>query len=167
MLRDEMARTGLSGQTFTAGPKWKESKGPAFLVYYSPAFVRNFAPQQALESLRVLAEVYRRARQMWPIQKEANSDPTGQSVTIRIDQIKELKLLDIQSAFTQGESWVLCRKNDNEAVVERHSLEHHAQVREHAQPLQHSLTAPTIHHSHHSPLTTPLPTTTHRRRRRA
>ena len=146
VLRDEMARTGLSGQTFTAGPKWKESKGPAFLVYYSPAFVRNFAPQHALESLRVLAEVYRRARQMWPIQKEANSDPTGQSVTIRIDQIKELKLLDIQSAFTQGESWVLCRKNDNEAVVERHSLEHHAQVREHA------TIAALSYRSHHSPL---------------
>lgn len=44
-------------------------------------------------------------------------------VTIRIDQIKELKLPDIQSAFAQGESWLLCRKNDNEALVERHSLE--------------------------------------------
>jgi hypothetical protein len=69
----------------------------------------------------VLAEVYRRARQMWPLGGGAGATATATagatatgaavaaapaaaaapSVTIRIDQIKELKIADIQSAFTQ------------------------------------------------------------------
>ena len=42
---------------------------------------------------------------------------------MRIDQIKELKLLDIQSVYATGDTWLLNRRNDIEAVVERHSLE--------------------------------------------
>ena len=34
--------------------------GPAFLVYYSPAFLRNLSPLDALPALRILAEVHRR-----------------------------------------------------------------------------------------------------------
>jgi hypothetical protein len=125
VLRDEMARTGLSGQLFKAAPAFKQSSGPAILVYYSPAFVRSLAPHHALEALRVLAEVYRRARQMWPLGRSDSG--AAESVTIRIDQIKELKLTEIQGVFTQGESWLLCRKNDVEAVVERHSLDYMSQ----------------------------------------
>jgi len=40
-------------------------------------------------------------------------------VTVRIDQLKELKLSSIMGAFTEGSAWTLVRKNDNEAVVER------------------------------------------------
>ena len=32
--------------------------GPAFLVYYSPAFLRNLAPPDALPALRILVEVH-------------------------------------------------------------------------------------------------------------
>ena len=123
VLREEMARTGIDGQIFTRGPPFSASSGPAILVYYSPAFVRTLAPGHALEALRVLAEVYRRARQMWPIAMTESGD-ASHAVTIRIDQIKELKLPEIQAVFAQGESWMLCRKNDNEAVVERHSLDY-------------------------------------------
>ena len=153
MLREEMARTGISGQMFKAGPSFKNVSGPAFLVYYSPAFIRTLAPAHAFEALRVLAEVYRRARGLWPLGKTMDNAHSASGrgrprfrscapatssaahgaqshctcyllqVTIRIDQIKELKLPDIQSAFAQGESWLLCRKNDNEALVERHTLE--------------------------------------------
>ena len=94
--------------------------GPAFLVYYSPAFLRSLAPAHALEALRLLAEVYRRARQLWPL---GTTMGNAHAVTIRIDQIKELNLPDIKAVFTQGESWMLARKTDNEAVVERQSLE--------------------------------------------
>jgi len=128
VLREEMARTGLSGQLFHRGPAFKASFGPAILVYYSPAFVRSLAPAHALEALRVLAEVYRRARQMWPLARSDGAaadaaSAASASVTIRIDQIKELKLPDIQSAFSHGQSWLLCRKNDSEGVVERHELD--------------------------------------------
>lgn len=44
-------------------------------------------------------------------------------VTIRIDQIKELKLDDIRSVLDTGEAWILCRKNDLEAVIEKRSIQ--------------------------------------------
>ena len=56
--------------------------GPAFLVYYSPAFVRHLAPVDALPALRILAEVYRRARQLWPLQESTDHH---HAVTSRID----------------------------------------------------------------------------------
>jgi hypothetical protein len=120
VLREEMARTGIANQMFKAAPSFKHAAGPAFLVYYSPAFIRTLAPANAFEALRILAEVYRRARGLWPLGKTSGN---AHHVTVRIDQIKELKVAEIQSAFSQGESWLLCRKNDNEAVVERHTLE--------------------------------------------
>ena len=69
--------------------------GPTFLVYYSPAFIRNLSPADALPALRILTEVYRRARQLWPLTPTVGSH---HSVTIRIDQLKELKLNAIMSA---------------------------------------------------------------------
>ena len=100
--------------------------GPAFLVYYSPAFLRNLSPADALPALRILAEVYRRARQLWPLRP---SQDAHHSVTIRIDQLKELKLSGIMEAFAEGESWLLVRQNDQEGVVERHRLDDMAKVR--------------------------------------
>merc|ERR1711871_496506 len=49
------------------------------------------------------------------------------AVTIRIDQIKELKLDQIHSAFANGNSWVLTRKNDNEAIIEQQPLDQMAE----------------------------------------
>ena len=111
MLSDEMARSGIENQIFDRGPGFKQVFGPTFLVYYSPAFLRNMAPSKSLEALRILAEVYRRARELWPLRPTLGN---AHSVTIRIDQIKELKLPAITSVFNQGESWLLVRKNDNE-----------------------------------------------------
>ena len=93
-----MARTGIYGQFFERAPKFDTSSGPAFLVYYSPALVRSLAPHHAYEALKLLAEVYRRARKLWPL---TSSQGNGHAVTIRIDQLKELKLEAIQMAFAQ------------------------------------------------------------------
>ena len=49
-------------------------------------------------------------------------------MTIRIDQLKELKLSGIMEAFAEGESWLLVRQNDQEGVVERHRLDDMAKV---------------------------------------
>ena len=64
-----MARTGIEGQRFRRGPAFASGVlGPAFLVYYSPAFVRSLAmADKPLAALRLLAEVYRRARVLWPL----------------------------------------------------------------------------------------------------
>ena len=119
-LRTEMARTGIYGQTFQRGPDFGQHMGPAFLVYYSPAFVRTLSPSQAEEALKLLAEIYRRARKLWPLRPTNSND---HAVTIRIDQIKELKLHQIREEVTDGNAWVLCRKNDLEGVIEKHPVE--------------------------------------------
>ena len=67
--------------------------------HFAPAFLRKLAP-----------------------------DDEQAALAMRIDQIKELKLDAIQGAFSQGKSWVLCRKNDNEGVVEQHTLDHMSEL---------------------------------------
>ena len=81
-----------------------------------------------------LAEVYRRARTLWPLQKLAPQDDDGEAasanselaashVIIRIDQMKDQTLADIQNVLANGETWVLRRRNELEGVVERLPLE--------------------------------------------
>eukprot|EP00967_Tisochrysis_lutea_P121729 scaffold200806_cov31-Tisochrysis_lutea.AAC.1 len=114
VLRREMAQTGLCGQHYT-GAQAEEQLFPAFLIYYSPALLQASGASHADEALRLLAEVYRRARQLWPASKEA----VGGTVTIRIDAIKDLAVEDIYDSYTYGDSWVLTRLNDLEGTVER------------------------------------------------
>ena len=94
------------------------------LVYYSPAFVRQLTPSHAKDALRLLAEVYRRARSLWPLRPEDELGlENGETVTVRIDQIKELNLFDIQSIYAGGESWCLSKRNAKEGVIERQPLD--------------------------------------------
>jgi len=44
-------------------------------------------------------------------------------VTVRIDQIKELNLIDIQSVYAGGDSWCLSKRNAREGVIERLALD--------------------------------------------
>jgi len=119
ILAEEMCRTGLPNQQYQLSPIEKRG-GPSVLVYYSPAFVRKLTPEHARDALRLLAEVYRRARSLWPLKPEGADEDT---VTVRIDQIKELNLLDIQSIYAGGESWCLSRRNAKEGVIERQPLD--------------------------------------------
>lgn len=109
--------------------------GPAILVYYSPAFVRGLTPGHAVHMLRLLAEVYRRARKLWPLQPiKADNVKGGHTVTVRIDQIKELSLVEIQCVYAEGNSWLLYKRNDLEAVVECHPLEFMTELLSAGQP---------------------------------
>lgn len=120
VLMCEMARTGIHNQFFERAPPFDTSLGPSFLVYYSPAFLRKLAPAEGLSALVMLAEIYRRARKLWPLRPTESND---HAVTIRIDQIKELKAETIHAAHAEGETWLLCRKNGLEGVVEKHPVE--------------------------------------------
>jgi len=120
ILAEEMCRTGLPEQEYQASTIEKRG-GPSVLVYYSPAFVRQLAPDHAKDALRLLAEVYRRSRSLWPLKPEADEEDS--TVTVRIDQIKELNLFDIQSIYAGGESWCLSKRNAKEGVIERQPLD--------------------------------------------
>lgn len=109
----------MAGQTYehTSG-RSDLATGPAFLVYYSPAFLRSAARTNALSGLQMLAEIYRQARSLWA----SSAALAGQSVTVRIDQIKELPPETIMDAHAWGDAWVLVKQNSLEGVVKPHSF---------------------------------------------
>ena len=119
-LAFEMALTGVGGQIYQscAANRNTLGVGPAFLVYYSPAFLRNAARTNCVAGLQMLAEVYRQARVLWPSSEAA----ANSWVTLRIDQIKELAPEHIMDGHAYGEAWVLKRSNPQEATVASHPL---------------------------------------------
>jgi len=74
--------------------------------------------ENALAGLRVLAGVYRAARLLFPL-----SDSYSGAVLVHIDQLKAAG--DIESLCASsgiGDLWMLLRKGEREAVVERFAL---------------------------------------------
>eukprot|EP00929_Paragymnodinium_shiwhaense_P013106 TRINITY_DN120972_c0_g1_i1.p1 TRINITY_DN120972_c0_g1~~TRINITY_DN120972_c0_g1_i1.p1 ORF type:complete len:912 (-),score=183.20 TRINITY_DN120972_c0_g1_i1:119-2854(-) len=123
LLAIEMSRTGCAGQRYSAQftPQEVQQKqlGPAFLIYYGPAFLQSLGADDPVDRLRVLAEVYRGARTLWP----ATKDQVSKCVTVRIDAIKALRLQDIRGALESQDAWIIHRENDSEAFIERCSCE--------------------------------------------
>lgn len=118
ILDVEMARTGCPDQHFSAELAPAEAvqtlAGPAFLIYYGPAFLQNLGNDSAVQRLSVLAEVYRCARELWPVE----SAKVGVTVSIRIDMIKSLSILELQDVYTKDDMWIMVKHNDTEAFVE-------------------------------------------------
>ena len=101
------------------------------LVYYSPAFLRRQQPALICDALCMLAEIYRRSREMWPLQQVPVERVDGLSVTVRIDQIRERSVDEIRHVCATGPyAWFLCPRNRREAVVECHPLHAHAELRQ-------------------------------------
>ena len=117
VLEYELALTGCPGQNYKSYGGHKQG-GPVFLVYYSPAFMRNAVRSDTLSGLRMLADIYRQARSMWPFSEKS----TGEHVTIRVDQIKEHPPHHLMDGYMWGESWLLVKRNEREAIVEHHPL---------------------------------------------
>uniref|UniRef100_A0A7S2N7H0 Uncharacterized protein n=1 Tax=Haptolina brevifila TaxID=156173 RepID=A0A7S2N7H0_9EUKA len=116
VLAFEMALTGIAEQQFAELQGRDEFvSGPAFLVYYSPTFLRNAARTDALSGLQMLAEVYRQARSLWP----GSRSQAGEAVTVRIDQIKELPPQTIMDAHAFGDAWMLEKQNRFEGVIKQ------------------------------------------------
>jgi len=118
VLCTEMSRTGCLGQSYSPSivPREvvEEPKGPAFLVYYGPAFLQNLGNDRALHKLSVLAEVYRCARELWP----ASMAKVASNIIIRIDTIKALSISEMHQATLNGDLWVLVKHNESEAFIE-------------------------------------------------
>merc|ERR1711976_790743 len=72
ILNIEMSRTGCMGQSFSSHltPPDVQSRpmGPALLVYYGPAFLQGLGNDSPSQRLALLAEIYRGARELWPLQ---------------------------------------------------------------------------------------------------
>jgi len=118
-LGEEMALTGVAGETYEKTPEC--AGGPAFLVYYSPAFIKIAAHESMVVALRMLAEIYRAARRLWP----RTSDDAGKTVTIHIGKLRGLRIFSevATTPYLAGRMWVLKRQSDNEGVVECEELD--------------------------------------------
>ena len=123
LLSCEMALSGVKGKRFKVSPGEEElggdSHGPTFLVYYAPQFMRQAGrSKEYAGALRVLAEVYRQARSLWPLCKE-HADVT---VTVRIEQMKDRAPSHIHQGHRWGDGWFLVKKNELEAIVEQRPI---------------------------------------------
>lgn len=180
VLTAELNKTGIVDQAYStdfsarsggvASSTWSGQQVPALLIYYGPALLQNNISLDENQSLKALAEVYRAARLIWPLeadpaaskealtvgaQSAAGADAerakqeasevltqeasrsasaeassvdravipcTGPSVvTIRVEQLKDLVANSQQ--MDRFEGWFLVKKNAQEGVVARHSLE--------------------------------------------
>jgi hypothetical protein len=123
ILSREMARTGCKEQTYSAGISPAEVQtlpaGPAFLIYYGPALLQSLGSDDPVRRLSLLGEVYRCAREVWPL------EPTKAdlNVIVRVDVIKALTTEAILQASDAGSAWVLVKQNDSEGVIEKHPQE--------------------------------------------
>jgi len=121
VLSHEMALSAVPSKPFRTSPAEKEgvTMGPAFLIYYAPQFIRTAGEKrQTADGLSILAEVYRQARQIWPLSAERS----GVTVTVRIDQMKDREPVSIQDGHQWGDGWLLVKRNEVEAAVEKRPL---------------------------------------------
>ena len=84
-------------------------------VYYSPALLRHLIGE-ALPALRVLAEVYRSARGLFPL-----SDSGGGAI-VYVDRLKTVASVCSLCSASDGHIWLLLREGNNEAVTQPFSL---------------------------------------------
>ena len=145
ILAEEMARTGIQGQSYSTAPcmggsaflvrapivsaaylhssSHKPRRQPGVVhvqVYYSPAFLR-LSNDNLFAALRVLACVYRAARSLFPL-----SDADSKGTIVYIDRLNAAGPADsLCSAIGVGQLWLLVRTGDREAVVQRYSLLEH------------------------------------------
>jgi len=68
-----------------------------------------------VKRLSVLAEIYRCARELWPL----DIKQVGQNVTIRIDMIKSLSTQLMLEVLATGDLWLMVKHNKSEAFIER------------------------------------------------
>eukprot|EP00930_Biecheleria_cincta_P055265 TRINITY_DN41601_c0_g1_i1.p1 TRINITY_DN41601_c0_g1~~TRINITY_DN41601_c0_g1_i1.p1 ORF type:complete len:1261 (-),score=236.73 TRINITY_DN41601_c0_g1_i1:173-3955(-) len=86
VLSQELAMTGIADQHFQRD-SLRETRGPAILVYYSPALMQKAGKKDPLAALHMLAEVFRKARVLWPLRD--SEEDGNKTVIVRIDVIKD------------------------------------------------------------------------------
>ncbi|CAK0798680.1 unnamed protein product [Prorocentrum cordatum] len=88
-------------------------KGPAILVYYAPALMQKAGKEDPGRALALLAEVFRQARALWPLEERARS----WWVSVRVDQLKELSLEGVEHPGG-GKVWTVAKLTSREGAVQ-------------------------------------------------
>jgi len=115
VLRLEMACTGCENQQYACDSLHNQptcGAGPAILVYYGPALLQKAGKKDPKSALIILAEVYRRTRELWPLSQAS----AGKSVVVRIDALKELECSAVLQS-QPGQIWVVAKTSGKDAMV--------------------------------------------------
>uniref|UniRef100_A0A7S2LSF5 Uncharacterized protein n=1 Tax=Zooxanthella nutricula TaxID=1333877 RepID=A0A7S2LSF5_9DINO len=110
-IAEEMALTGLKDQVYEQEPM--PAQGPAILVYYCPAFVQRAGQSHPDSTLQILAQVFRKTREIWPLTSLA----ADSHVVVRIDALKELDAPAILRP-EPGFAWIMTKTSSKEAMVQ-------------------------------------------------
>jgi len=114
VLSDELSLTGVHDQTFSKVPSTQ--RGPAFLLYYAPAMMQKAGAADPLNTLRILAELFRRARQLWPMTNKKNM--ADSTVVIRIDVLKDALAKELIDHHNHARRhYVICKNSANDGQV--------------------------------------------------
>mmetsp|Transcript_27082 Transcript_27082/g.62631 ORF Transcript_27082/g.62631 Transcript_27082/m.62631 type:complete len:1301 (+) Transcript_27082:64-3966(+) len=115
ILTSELAMTGFRDQKYKSEllDDARVSRGPAFLVYYSPAMMQKAGRSDPHGAMSALAEIFRKARSIWPL----SDDLAETSVTVRIDVLKELEIPAIVSPPSSF-SFILSKTSSKDAQVQ-------------------------------------------------
>jgi len=116
VLADELARTGVQDQTYERDCVGR-NMGPSFLGYYFPALLSKNSSSDPVGALTVIAEVLRKARNLWPLEESDCND----CVTVQVDALKELDVCAMLQ-LAPGEYWALRRVSSKSATVMKLSL---------------------------------------------
>jgi len=117
-IEKEMAMTGCETQHFTRDSV-QETQGPAILVYYGPALLQKAGRKDPEAALKVLAEVFKAARALWPL----NSDDSDKSVIVRIDVLKEMEASQLLTP-DPANAYVLLRGSNIDGQVKKVEVGH-------------------------------------------
>jgi hypothetical protein len=115
VLSTEMSNVDLWNQSWTR--ETSDVRGPSILVYYAPALMQKAGKQDPYGALRLLADVFRQARSLWPL----NETQGSWWVSVRVDQLKELTVREIREN-NPSKVWVLTKLTSREGAVQRMSL---------------------------------------------
>jgi len=111
VLIDELSNVDIWNQHWAR--EQSEMKGPAILVYYAPALMQKAGKEDPGRALALLAEVFRQARALWPLEERARS----WWVSVRVDQLKELSLEGVEHPGG-GKVWTVAKLTSREGAVQ-------------------------------------------------
>mmetsp|Transcript_33825 Transcript_33825/g.71163 ORF Transcript_33825/g.71163 Transcript_33825/m.71163 type:complete len:767 (+) Transcript_33825:1-2301(+) len=116
-LAFEMSLTGIEGQRYTINQS-KTDEGPAFLLYYSPAYLRQ-SSKCLTKALSHLASVYRGARKLFPLR----ADSAGETVTVFLDTLKAAGDADaVADVYVEGKYYKLAKMDGRQSSIRLCSL---------------------------------------------
>ena len=105
--------------------------GPAFLVYYSPAFLRTVAKSHPLAALQILACIYRGARELWPFDTRDGASPSPttnclpslRALAERPAALERMRSRKFASMLFRYLGWNILRTTINTELGDRHDSE--------------------------------------------